>query len=95
MTIRVVDTEFHATAADLLAACDLLSSLRARALGEVGHLLDVGWTGSAAAAFASGWEEWLTASAALVEDLTAIAALLRSVHGSLTDVDERTATWLS
>ena len=87
MTIRWEDPEFHASVADVRQACDAIAEARARASGQVSELLDGGWTGTAAEAFAEAWQDWLTASAAVAADLDALADVLAIVRRDLSEVD--------
>lgn len=94
MTIRLEHPEFHASVADVRDASTSIGAARARAGGLVAQLLDGGWSGAAATAFASAWEDWLAAAASVRHDLDGLADLLAAAHQDVTAVDQETGCGL-
>ncbi|NYD43150.1 WXG100 family type VII secretion target [Nocardioides panaciterrulae] len=87
MTIEASHPAFRAALGDLAAAADRLGGCRDRMAGEVGALLDGGWSGVAAEAFASGWEEWRAGAGEVLAGLLAMRDLVDRVHRDLTARD--------
>lgn len=65
--LRAAAAEAEAVLAELAQACD-------RGEAEVARLLDGGWTGAAAAAFADAWGDWLAGAASVRAGLSSLAA---------------------
>ena len=55
MDVRLEHPAFRAAVADVAAAADRLRADRDRVARRVEVLLDGGWSGTAAAAYAEGW----------------------------------------
>ncbi|MBB6627141.1 WXG100 family type VII secretion target [Nocardioides sp. KIGAM211] len=87
MTITVDHPAFRAALADLARATERLDRSRTRAGAEVRGLLDGGWVGPAADAFAAGWAEWSDGAAAVSAGLAALRDLLDAVHRDLVAAD--------
>lgn len=66
-----------------------LREQRARAVRDVTSLLDGGWSGRAASAFASGWADWLGAADEVLDALDALAEQVRLAHTDLLSCDDR------
>ncbi|MEJ7832032.1 MAG: WXG100 family type VII secretion target [Nocardioides sp.] len=88
MTINLEHQTFRATVHEVCRAADLLHDHRTRAVRQVEHLLDGGWSGIAADAFADGWADWQRAAADVLLGLAGMAELLDGFHGELTDSDQ-------
>jgi WXG100 family type VII secretion target len=65
------------------AAVTALDETERRAARDVGRLLDGGWTGAAASAFAAAWDEWLAGASDVREALGSIAESLVVVRREL------------
>lgn len=65
--LRAAAAEAEAVLGELAQACD-------RGEAEVARLLDGGWTGAAAAAFADAWDDWLAGAASVRAGLAGLAA---------------------
>ena len=65
--LRAAAAEAEAVLEELAQACD-------RGEAEVARLLDGGWTGAAAAAFADAWGDWLAGAASVRAGLAGLAA---------------------
>jgi WXG100 family type VII secretion target len=93
--IRLDPSDFHASVADLHRACDDISIAREEARAKVGQLLDGGWSGAAADAFAQGWADWLRAARVVEEELGATAVALAHVKASVGVADADAASSLA
>ena len=93
MTIEVDHQGFTTAVADVRAAADTFDAARRRISHEVDALLDAGWTGVAAGAFAEGWADWQRAAGDVLDGLVTMGRLLDAVHADLTtcDTDVRAA----
>ncbi len=78
---------FRALVADIEAASVRLRADRDRASRQVDTLLDGGWSGSAAAAYADGWAEWCSGADQVLAGLEEMTRLLRAVEVSFVDTD--------
>lgn len=87
MTINLEHDSFRSTVRDVRRAADLLGEHRARAVRQVDTLLDGGWSGVAADAFADGWADWQRAADDTLRGLATMAELLHGFHGDLTATD--------
>ncbi|GAA1478244.1 hypothetical protein GCM10009623_26900 [Nocardioides aestuarii] len=65
--LRAAAAEAEAVLGELTQACD-------RGEAEVARLLDGGWTGAAATAFADAWGDWLAGAASVRAGLAGLAA---------------------
>lgn len=65
--LRAAAAEAEAVLGELAQACD-------RGGAEVARLLDGGWTGAAATAFAGAWGDWLAGAASVRAGLAGLAA---------------------
>jgi uncharacterized protein YukE len=90
--IRLDPSDFHASVGDLQRACDDIGIARAEARAKVGQLLDGGWSGAAADAFALGWHDWLRASVVVEEELGSIAVVLARIRSSVGVADSSAAS---
>ncbi|MFC4782855.1 WXG100 family type VII secretion target [Nocardioides sp. MAHUQ-72] len=90
MTINVEDTAFRTALADIDRAADRLHRARHHITREVDRLLDGGWTGRAAAAFAEGWEAWDHGSQDVLAGLQTLGRLVDAVHRDLVRQDVET-----
>lgn len=86
-TLAVDHPAFRAAVADVAAAAERLRSDRDRVTRQVDVLLDGGWTGTAAAAYAEGWSDWCAGAERVLDGLTTMGRLLDAVHLDLTDRD--------
>ena len=78
---------FRSAVADVAAAADRLRSDRERVARQVETLLDGGWSGSAASAYAEGWSDWCAGADRVLDGLVAMGRLLDAVHVDLTERD--------
>jgi uncharacterized protein YukE len=95
MDLHLDHPGFHASVADLRRACSDISLGRTTARGQVSLLMDGGWTGRAATAFGTAWDDWVLASVRLERQLTGIADVLVAVKDSLDVVDGTVASRFS
>jgi WXG100 family type VII secretion target len=86
-TITLDHPTFRAAVADVRRAAELLHADRDRAARQVDDLLDAGWNGPAAAAYAAAWDDWKQAADAVLLGLTAMGNLLEAVHADLLETD--------
>lgn len=87
MDVRLEHPAFRAAVADVAAAADGLRTDRDRVARQVDVLLDGGWSGAAAAAYADGWAEWCAGAERVLDGLVAMGRLLDAVHLDLTERD--------
>ena len=87
MDISVEHPAFRAAVADVSAAAERLRSDRDRVARQVDALLDGGWSGSAATAYAEGWTSWCSGADRVLEGLVEMGRLLDAVHVDLTARD--------
>jgi len=78
---------FRAAVADVTAAADHLRRDHDRVSHQVDVLLDGGWSGPAAVAYAEGWSDWCAGAGRVLDGLVAMGRLLDAVHGDLTERD--------
>ncbi len=79
---------FDTVVADVGDAIGTLAASRRRAGDDVARLLDGGWSGDAADAFAVAWQEWCAGADQVQAALTSIAAALGTTRRELTTVDD-------
>jgi WXG100 family type VII secretion target len=87
MDVCLEHPAFRAAVADVAAASDRLRADRDRAAHQVDVLLDGGWSGAAAAAYAEGWSDWCAGAERVLDGLVAMGRLLAAVHADLTERD--------
>jgi WXG100 family type VII secretion target len=82
----VADGEVQAQWQGLMAARDQVATIhdelvadQRRLRGSVDGLLDGGWRGVAASAYAEGWNEWTTSADGVLESLATMAQLIDGV----------------
>ena len=85
--ITLDHTAFRAAVADVRAAADRLRDDRDRVAREVDGLLDGGWSGAAATAYAAGWDDWRQAAARVLAGLDTMGRLLEAAHADLARSD--------
>lgn len=92
MDLSLDHPAFRAAVADVEATAERLRTDRDRVARAVDVLLDGGWSGSAAAAYAEGWTEWCAGAERVLQGLVAMGRLLDAVHVDLTasDMDAHT-----
>jgi WXG100 family type VII secretion target len=78
---------FRSAVVDVSAAAERLHSDRDRVARQVDVLLDGGWSGPAAAAYAEGWSDWCAGAERVREGLVTMGRLLDAVHVDLTERD--------
>jgi WXG100 family type VII secretion target len=86
--ITLDHTAFRAAVADLHASADRLRDDRDRIAREVDGLLDGGWSGAAASAYAEGWADWKDGAARVLAGLEAMAHLLDATQADLVRGDD-------
>ena len=69
------------------AAADRLRADRDRVARQVDALLDGGWSGPAATAYAEGWADWCAGAERVLDGLVTMGRLLDAVHLDLTERD--------
>lgn len=87
MDLSADHSDFRAAVVDVSTAADRLRSDRDRVARQVGGLLDGGWSGTAATAYAEGWSDWCAGADRVLEGLVAMGGLLDAVHLDLTEQD--------
>lgn len=87
MDVCLEHPAFRAAVADVAAASERLRTDRDRVARQVGVLLDGGWSGTAATAYAEGWSDWCTGAERVLDGLVAMGRLLDAVHLDLTEHD--------
>lgn len=78
---------FLSAVADVRRAADQLGEDRDRVARRVDALLDGGWTGAAASAYAEGWADWKRSADAVLAGLATMADLLEATHADVTATD--------
>ena len=78
---------FHDLVADLEAIAARLRVDRDRASWQVETLLDGGWSGAAATAYAEGWAAWCDGADRVLDGLEAMTELLRGLERSFVTTD--------
>jgi WXG100 family type VII secretion target len=86
--ITLDHTAFRAAVADVHTAADRLRDDRDRVAREVDGLLDGGWSGAAASAYAAGWDDWKQAAERVLAGLDTMGRLLEAAHADLARSDE-------
>lgn len=86
-TLAADHPAFRAAVADVAAAADRLRTDRGRVTRQVDVLLDGGWSGAAAAAYAEGWSDWCAGAERVLDGLVVMGRLLDAVHADLTERD--------
>jgi len=87
MDVSLEHPAFRAAVADVAAAADRLRTDRDRVTRQVDVLLDGGWSGAAAAAYAEGWSDWCAGAERVLDGLVTMGRLLDAVHLDLTERD--------
>lgn len=87
MTINASHDAFRIATGDLRAGSDQLAATRHRIGRQVEVLLDGGWHGCAADAFAEAWAEWETGAQDVLDGLVSMTELVAAVHRDLLDRD--------
>jgi WXG100 family type VII secretion target len=84
---------FQAAIADVRRAAAQLRDARDRTARQVDDLIERGWRGTAASAYAEGWVEWKQAADSVLRGLTAMGDLLEATHADLlrSDLGARTS----
>lgn len=93
-TIACSDPAFDTAVTDLRAGADHLAATRERIGREVDGLLDGGWSGTAATAFADAWQDWWASAGEVHAGLVAMGDLVAAVHRDLAEQDAATAARL-
>ena len=78
---------FRSAVGELGSAAARLRADRDRAVRQVETLLDGGWGGPAATAYAAGWEEWAAGAGRVLDGLLAMQRLLAAADVDLTATD--------
>lgn len=86
-TINVDHPTFRGAVTDVRRAADRLRVDRDQVAREVDDLLDGGWSGAAASAYAAGWADWKAAAARVLAGLDAMGQLLDAAHADLARSD--------
>lgn len=87
MTVQLIPADLVEAVADLRRVHALLGDARRQAAREVDVLLDGGWAGRAAEAFAGGWDEWRAGCEEVLGALDTMAALFDLALNRQTEVD--------
>ena len=93
-TITCSDPAFRSAVADLRRGADRLAGARERIGREVDGLLDGGWSGAAADAFADAWQDWRASSREVLDGLEAMGRLVAAVRRDLAEQDVSSAARL-
>lgn len=78
---------FQRAVHDVRRAAELLRDDRDRVARRVDTLLDGGWAGPAATAYADGWEDWKRSADVVLDGLSRMAELLDAVHADVVATD--------
>jgi len=95
MTIAASHPAFRTALADLDRGVERLADCRDGLARDVGDLLDGGWTGLAADAFAAGWEQWCAGAREVLAGLATMRQLVGDVHEDLSERDASSAAALA
>ncbi|MFC6046051.1 WXG100 family type VII secretion target [Nocardioides hankookensis] len=95
MDISAEHPAFRAAVADVATAADRLRADRNGVARQVDVLLDGGWSGRAAAAYAEGWTSWCAGADRVLDGLLEMGRLLDAVHVDLTERDLGSRTSLT
>ena len=87
MALELDHPAFTAAVGDVRAGADTLHEARRHLAREVDGLLDAGWKGVAADAFAEGWADWQQAAGDALAGLVAMGQHLDAVHADLATRD--------
>lgn len=87
MTINASNDAFRIALGDLRAGSDQLAASRRRIGRQVEALLDGGWHGCAAEAFAEAWAQWESGARDVHDGLVSMTQLVSAVHRDLLDRD--------
>lgn len=87
MDVCLEHPAFRAAVTDVAAAADRLRTDRDRVTRHVDVLLDGGWSGAAATAYAEGWADWCAGAERVLDGLGTMGRLLDAVHLDLTERD--------
>jgi WXG100 family type VII secretion target len=85
-TLTADHAAFRSAVAELRAAAERLDHDHDRAARSVDGLLAT-WSGTVATAYASGWEEWRSGAARVLDGLRTMAALLEAADADLAATD--------
>ena len=85
-TLTADHEAFRSAVADLRDAGSRLTADRDRAARSVDTLLGT-WTGTVASAYATGWDEWCSGAARVLDGLSTMAVLLEATDADLASVD--------
>jgi WXG100 family type VII secretion target len=86
---------FRAAISGVDAAAERLRDDRDQVARQVDTLLDGGWSGPAATAYAASWAEWCSGAEQVLDALVAMTRLLDAVHRDLTERDLGAGSGLS
>ncbi|MFC5494096.1 WXG100 family type VII secretion target [Nocardioides caricicola] len=78
---------FLSAVADVRRSADQLGTDCDRVARRVDDLLDSGWSGAAASAYAEGWADWKRSASAVLAGLATMADLLEAAHADVTATD--------
>lgn len=68
-------------------ALDSMDATRCRAADQVSKVLDGGWSGRAASAFADAWQDWLDGASVVSRGLAELAEAMAAVDRDLRATD--------
>ena len=86
-TLVASHPDLRRAVADVDRAADLLSADRDRVGRRVETLLDGGWRGPAATAYASGWAQWCAGADQVLDGLRTMGRLLEAVEVGYVESD--------
>ena len=78
---------FQRAVDDVRRAAERLRDDRDRVAGRVDALLDGGWAGPAATAYAEGWEDWKRSASLVLDGLSRMAELLDAAQADVVSTD--------
>lgn len=87
MEIRLEDDALTEAVSGVRRALDAVDATRCRAADQVERLLDGGWSGQAASAFADAWQHWLDGAAVVSRGLAEMGEAMTAVDRDVRDTD--------
>jgi WXG100 family type VII secretion target len=92
--LALLHPEVAAAVAELREVADRLVTRRRGTDRAVDVLLDGGWSGRAAVAFAEGWQDWRSGCDEVLAALATMAELVAVARGEVAEQDEAAAAGL-
>lgn len=87
MDVRLGEDALTDAVAGVRRALDSVDATRSRAAEHVERVLDGGWSGRAATAFADAWQDWLDGAAVVSRGLADVGEVMSAVDRDLRTTD--------